>query len=218
MIELKNLKKTYGERTVLDIPQLTVADGCIVAFAGANGSGKTTLLKILAGTLAAAGEIKKPKSVRYMPQQSYAFRGDLIRNLTIGGAEKAGTGALLEKVALAHLAGKQASSLSGGELQRLSLCRVLSKPCDLLLLDEPTSACDAKGAELVVAAIRDYQKQCGCTVLLSTHSPSLALQTADRLIVFNNGRIESDGPPKTLLAHPGTEWAKSFVAGWKIEC
>ena len=218
MIELKNLKKTYGERTVLDIPQLTVADGCIVAFAGANGSGKTTLIKILAGTLGAAGEIKKPKSVRYMPQQSYAFRGDLIRNLTIGGAEKAETGALLEKVALAHLAGKQASSLSGGELQRLSLCRVLSKPCDLLLLDEPTSACDAKGAELVVAAIRDYQKQCGCTVLLSTHSPSLALQTADRLIIFNNGRIESDGPPKTLLAHPGTEWAKSFVAGWKIEC
>ena len=219
MIELRNLKKVYGERTVLDIPLLKIEEGQVVAFAGANGSGKTTLLKALAGTIKATeGEIKKPENVLYMPQQSYAFRGDLIRNITISGADKTEAAALLEKLELAHLAGKQASSLSGGELQRLSLCRVISKNCELLLLDEPTSACDATGADLVTDAIKEYQEKCGCTVLLSTHSPSLALKAADRLIIFNNGRIESDGDPKEILSNPGTEWAKSFIAGWKIEC
>ena len=219
MIEIRNLKKTYGERTVLDIPFLEIEEGQAVAFAGANGSGKTTLLKILAGTLRATeGEIKKPGSVLYMPQQSYAFRGDLIRNITISGADKAEAAALLERLELSRLADKQASSLSGGELQRLSLCRVISKDCGLLLLDEPTSACDAKGAELVTEAIKEYRRKCGCTVLMSTHSPSLALKAADRLIIFNNGRIESDGDPREILSNPGTEWAKSFIAGWKIEC
>ena len=207
MIEIKNLKKIYGERTVLDIPQLEISEGTTVAFAGANGSGKTTLLRILAGMLKASeGTIRKPVSVRYMPQQSYAFRGNLIKNVAIGGADKGEAMKLLEQLELSHLSGKQASSLSGGELQRLSLCRVLSKECRLLLLDEPTSACDAKGAELVANVIAEYRENCGCTVLLSTHSPSLALNAADRLIIFNNGKIEADGLPKETLANPGTEW------------
>ena len=102
---------------------------------------------------------------------------------------------LLEKLELSHLADKKAKSLSGGELQRLSLCRVLSKKCDVLLLDEPTSACDAKGAELVIKAIKDYQHENRCTVIMSTHSPMLALNASDRLILLNGGRIESDGSP-----------------------
>ena len=219
MIEVKNLKKTYGERTVLDIPSLEIEKGTVVAFAGANGSGKTTLLKILAGTLkASGGEIIKPERVLYMPQQSYAFRGSLLKNVTLGGADKTEAKKLLEKLELARLSEKRASSLSGGELQRLSLCRVLSRNCELLLLDEPTSACDAKGAELVAKAIEEYRTKSGCTVLFSTHSPALALNSAERLVIFNNGKIEADGKPKEVLSNPGTEWAESFIAGWKIEC
>ena len=219
MIEIRDLKKTYGERTVLDVPFLKIEDGMTVAFAGANGSGKTTLLRILAGIIKASeGKVEKPGNVLYMPQQAYAFKGDLIKNVTISGAGKDRAQELLRSLELSHLAGKQASSLSGGELQRLSLCRVLSKECDLLLLDEPTSACDAKGAVLVAEAIGAYKKKTGCTVLFSTHSPSLALSSADRLIVFNNGVIEADGPPAGILRDPGTEWTKSFIAGWKTEC
>ena len=219
MIEIRDLKKTYGGRTVLDIPSLQIEEGITAAFAGANGSGKTTLLKILAGIIrASSGSVKKPEKILYMPQQSYAFRGDLIKNITIAGAGKDRAMALLESLELSRLSGKQASSLSGGELQRLSLCRILSKDCELLLLDEPTSACDAKGAQLVSAAIAEYKKRTGCTVLLSTHSPALAVNSADRLIVFNNGRIEADGLPADILRDPGTEWTKSFIAGWKIEC
>ncbi len=219
MINVKNLKKCYGERTVLDIPELRITDGETVAFAGANGSGKTTLLRILAGLLKATeGEFNAPKKILYLPQQSYAFRGDLMKNIMLGGADKNEAEQLLETLELSHLKDKKASSLSGGELQRLALCRLLVRDCRLLLLDEPTSACDAKGAELVISAVKNYQKKHGCTVLMNTHSPVLAANAADRLIILNGGKVEADGVPKEVLMHPETDWAKSFIAGWKIEC
>ena len=219
MIKIRDLKKNYGERTVLDIPELTVKDGEALAFAGPNGSGKTTLLRLLSGLLkSSGGTIKKPGRVLYLPQQAYAFKGDLVRNITLTGADKETADRLLQKLELSALANKKAASLSGGELQRLALCRVLSVDCELLLLDEPTSACDVKGAELVIEAIREYKNKTGCTVLMSTHSPVLAAKAADRLIFLNNGRIMADGKPKELLTNPGNEWAASFIAGWKIEC
>ena len=217
MIKIKNLKKIYKERTVLNIEMLAVNSGGILAVAGANGSGKTTLLKILARQLKAdGGEISVPENTLYMPQQSYAFRGSLLDNITIGKADKEKAETLLECLDLSALKNKKASSLSGGELQRLSLCRVLVREAELLLLDEPTSACDAQGAELVVDAIREYRKQTGCTVIMSTHAPALAFHAADRLLILNNGKIEADGEPKEVLTAPKTDWAKSFIAGWKI--
>jgi ABC-type multidrug transport system ATPase subunit len=217
MIELKNLKKEYKDRTVLDIEKLVINDGSILAVAGANGSGKTTLLRILAGQLkATSGEIIMPEKILYMPQQSYAFRGTLIDNITLGKVKKEKADELLEKLELSHLSDKKATSLSGGELQRLSLCRVLTRDSELLLLDEPTSACDAKGAQLVVKAIKEYCEKTGCTVIMSTHSPALAVNAADRLIILNNGKIEADGMPAKILNEPKTDWAKSFIAGWKI--
>ena len=217
MAEIKNLKKRYGDRTVLDIPSLIFRSGETAALAGANGSGKTTLLKILAGLIKPdEGEKNAPQSKLYMPQQSYAFRGDLVRNILICGGEKSEALSLLDKLGLAHLAGKKAKSLSGGELQRLSLCRVLSKECDLLLLDEPTSACDAAGAELVTKMIAEYKEKTGCTVIMSTHSPALAVNAADRLIILGDGVIEADGAPGDILSNPSTHWAESFRAGWKI--
>ena len=217
MIEISNLKKNYGERTVIDIPELTFGKGESAVLAGANGSGKTTLLKILAGIVKPSdGNISVPEKTLYMPQQSYAFRGDLLRNLLICGTGKDKALELLEKLGLASLAEKKAGSLSGGELQRLSLCRVLSKECDLLLLDEPTSACDAEGAELVLKAVEEYREKQRCTVIMSTHSPMLAANAAGRLIVMCNGKIEDDGKPEEILSNPDTQWAKSFTAGWKI--
>lgn len=217
MIKINNLKKSYGERTVLDISELSINDSEIVAFTGANGSGKTTLLSILASiNKATEGKIELPKEVLYLPQKCYAFRGDLLKNITVGGADKNKAEELLETLELSHLRDKKATSLSGGELQRLALCRLLVRDCKLLLLDEPTSACDAKGAELVIKAVKDYQKEQGCSVLISTHSPALAVNIADRLIILNDGKIEADGDPKEVLTSPKTEWAKSFIAGWRI--
>ncbi len=204
MIELRNVKKTYKERTVLDVPALCIRDGESVALTGANGSGKTTLLRVLARVLRAdGGTVSAPQDVRYLPQHPYAFRGSVLDNLRIGAKdqrEKAPV--LLEQLDLAALADKPAQSLSGGELQKLALCRVLIRPCALLLLDEPTAALDAEGAKLVCDALARYKAQTNCTVVFSTHAPQLAAKAADRLILLCDGRIDADGSAREAYNVP----------------
>ena len=216
MVELRNIKKSYGEKTVLDVDHLRVESGERLALAGANGSGKTTLLRILAGLLKPdSGSFSVPERILYMPQRSYAFSGDLSRNLSLGrkGVDVDG---FLEKVGLLELKEKKAKSLSGGELQRLSFARILSREAELLLLDEPTSACDAEGAGLIVSALKDYAEKTGCTVIFSTHAPSLAVKVATRLILLNEGKVDCDGKPRDLLLDPKTDRARAFVSDWKI--
>ena len=195
MIELRSVKKIYKERTVLDVPQLCIRDGESVALAGANGSGKTTLLRILARVLRAdCGTVTAPDDVLYLPQHPYAFRGTVLDNVLIGAKEEREKAQqLLEQLELSALADKRAQSLSGGELQKLALCRVLIRPCALLLLDEPTAALDTRGTGLVRDALARYKTQTNCTLVFSTHAPQLAAQAADRLILLRDGRIDAHG-------------------------
>ncbi len=218
MFECNRLKKVYRERVVLEIESLSLAQGETLALAGANGSGKTTLLRILAGNLKPTeGEVRTASPILYLPQRSYAFRGTVLDNVLLGANDqKEEALRLLEETELLPLKGKKASSLSGGELQRLAFCRLLVRPCKLLLLDEPTSACDAAGAKLLLAALERYREKHGCTVVLSTHTPVVATQAAKRLIILHNGRIEADGDPQTILQSPSSDWAKEFIAGWRI--
>jgi ABC-type multidrug transport system ATPase subunit len=218
MFECNRLKKVYRERVVLEIESLSLAQGETLALAGANGSGKTTLLRILAGNLKPTeGEVRTASPILYLPQRSYAFRGTVLDNVLLGANDqKEEALRLLEETELLPLKDKKASSLSGGELQRLAFCRLLVRPCKLLLLDEPTSACDAAGAKLLLAALERYREKHGCTVVLSTHTPVVATQAAKRLIILHNGRIEADGDPQTILQSPSSDWAKEFIAGWRI--
>ncbi len=205
MIELHSVKKIYKERTVLDVPQLCIRDGESVALAGANGSGKTTLLRILARVLRTdSGTVTAPDDVLYLPQHPYAFRGTVLDNVLIGAKEEREKAQqLLEELELSALAGKRAQSLSGGELQKLALCRVLIRPCALLLLDEPTAALDTRGTELVRDALARYKTQTNCTLVFSTHAPQLAAQAADRLILLRDGRIDADdGTPAGTQERP----------------
>ena len=218
MFECNRLKKVYRERVVLEIETLSLLQGETLALAGANGSGKTTLLRILAGNLKPTeGEVRTASPILYLPQRSYAFRGTVLDNVLLGAKDqKEEALQLLEETELLPLKDKKASSLSGGELQRLAFCRLLVRPCKLLLLDEPTSACDAAGAKLLLAALERYREKHGCTVVLSTHTPVVATQAAKRLIILHNGRIEADGDPQTILQSPSSDWAKEFIAGWRI--
>lgn len=195
MVELRSIKKVYKDRTVLEVPELRIQHGESVALAGANGSGKTTLLRILARVLRAdSGTVTAPQDVLYLPQHPYAFRGTVLDNVLIGAKNRREQAlALLETLELSALAAKPAQSLSGGELQKLALCRVLIRPCALLLLDEPTAALDTNGTRLVCDALERYRAQMNCTVVFSTHTPQLAAKAAERLIVLRDGRIESDG-------------------------
>lgn len=218
MIEVHALTKTYRGRTVLDLSALSLQQGETLALAGANGSGKTTFLRLLAGTLKpTTGTVETAKPVLYLPQKSYAFRGTVLQNVLLGTQNKKQQALeLLEKMELGSLADKKAVSLSGGELQRLAFCRLLIRPCSLLLLDEPTSSCDPQSAALLLRALKDYREETGCTLVLSTHTPLVALEAAERLLILRDGKVEADGAPQTLLQSPGSDWLRAFVAGWRI--
>ena len=194
MIKRENVKKYYKERCVLDMKSLTVEQGETLAILGANGSGKTTLLRILAGLLKAdEGSFELPAPVLYLPQQSYAFAGNLVRNVLMGTKAAAGEAEqLLDSMGLGALKEKKAASLSGGELQRLALCRLLIRPAKVLLLDEPTAACDAQGTALIAEALADYQQKEGCSILLSTHDKEFATACAHHSITLRDGRIEKE--------------------------
>ena len=206
MIEVTGLRKQYGTRTVLDVPHLSVERGACVALIGANGSGKTTLLRILAGQLKpTSGTFSTPQPVLYLPQRCYAFRGTVLQNVLIGTNNKREDAlSLLERMELAPLLQKEARSLSGGELQRLACCRLMLRDCTLLLLDEPTSACDSHAAELLLQELQRYRAAQGCTVLLSTHSRAVAAQVADRCLLLANGRASA------LRSEAGTQCGFSF--------
>ena len=191
MIKIEHVKKTYKERCVLEIEKLCIEQGEVLGIMGANGSGKTTLLRILAGTLKPdEGTFQLPQPLLYLPQQNYAFRGNLIKNVLLGSkADTAQAEAVLDTLGLLPLKEKKAASLSGGELQRLALCRLLIRPAKVLILDEPTSACDSEGSEYIMHALKAYAKQNEATIIFSTHSKSFAEAVADRVITLNNGKV-----------------------------
>ena len=221
MIKLQNIKKTYGDRTVLDIENLAFRKGETVAIVGPNGSGKSTLLKIIADTIKSdGGDIERNGKILYLPQQSVPFRKSVRKNILFS-MESADNkdkrcDEILKELSLTSLADKNAKTLSGGEAQRLSLGRILVNYGDFLLLDEPSSAADIEGTEIIEKAIADYKDKTGCGVIMTTHSPVQALKLADRIIMLCDGKIVEDGKPEELLRSPKTEWGKKFISMWVL--
>ncbi len=222
MIEIKNLIKKYGERTVLNIDSLTVKKGETVVVVGPNGSGKSTLLKILSGiTEKSSGEFSADGDIYYLPQQSIPFRKTVRKNLlfsvkdSIDKEKRAQE--IIRLLSLSDLADKNASRLSGGECQRIALGRVLVNCGDFLLLDEPSSAADIEGTEIIENAIKKYREETGCGILMTTHSPAQARNLADRIIILHKGEIVEDGSPEELLASPKSLWGKKFIDFWKFD-
>ena len=130
MFEVRDLKKVYRERVVLSVESLSLSQGETLALAGSNGSGKTTLLRILAGNLRPTeGAVQTASPVLYLPQRCYAFRGTVFDNVLLGAKDKKEEALrLLEETELLPLRDKKAASLSGGELQKLAVCRLLVRP------------------------------------------------------------------------------------------
>ena len=208
---LPALKKTYQGQVVLDIPSTEIADGSIVAICGQNGSGKSTLAKILAGiekpdtgtsiNLSTRSEndtsITRRYTVGYLPQQSYAFHMSVRSNILLNKDPKktaqenaAQAETLLQKIGLDDMAKKNAKKLSGGETQKMALARLLMKPYDLLILDEPTASMDTASLPTAETLIRDYQSRTGCTILIITHSPEQAQRLASQIIRLEGGKLE----------------------------
>ena len=117
---------------------------------------------------------------------------------------------------LQALAKKRGSRLSGGETQRMALARLLIKPKKLLLLDEPSSAADIKGNDLIETALLKFCTANGTTLIMATHSPKQALNIATRVVLMQDGKIAESGAPEELLKNPKTEWGKQFMEHWQV--
>ena len=194
------LKKTYRDKTVLDIPETAIRDGSITAVCGRNGSGKSTLARILAGVIKddSGTSLALSGHTGYMCQASLPFRLSVRKNLLLNADKNCfkeenqqRADRLLEEIGLQEYAKKNAARLSGGQTQRMALARVLMKSYDLLILDEPTASMDQAAIPAAEKLILDYQKRTGCTILLITHSPEQAERLANQVLLLDEGKIVS---------------------------
>lgn len=210
-VELKNVVKKYGSRTVLKDISFSVKEGELLALVGPSGCGKSTLLNMIgvletfdAGSIQVFGKrtpkikshgatLMRRNMVNYL-FQSFALISDLticqnlflsMNFLDIPKQEKlVQIERVLESVNLAPLKNSVVNTLSGGEQQRVALARTLLKPGKLILADEPTGSLDTGSAEVSFSLIQSLCKENNKTVIMVTHSPELA-QRADRIIDLN---------------------------------
>ena len=205
--------KTYVGRAVLSLPELELPQGCITAVIGPNGSGKSTLAKILAGI--ERTDEKRPilpgVSVGYLPQKSFPFRMSTEKNILQNGNDPERARALMKELGIGSLAGQSAKKLSGGETARMALCRILMRPYELLILDEPTAAMDMESTLAAEGLIRKYCAETGCAVLLITHSIGQARRLSDQLLFLQGGKLIERGQTAQLLSAPRCEETKRFL-------
>lgn len=231
-LSLQNLTKQFGDTVVVDNFNLEIEKGEFVSFLGPSGCGKTTTLRMVAGfETPTSGKIlldgaditdKAPNQRNVgMIFQSYA----LFPNMTV--AQNIGFGLNVRKlqkevikqrvdemISLIHLeahANKYPYQLSGGQQQRVSLARALAIRPQVLLLDEPLSALDAKIRVSLRSEIRSIQKSLGITAIFVTHDQEEALSISDRIVVMNAGEMEQVGTPFEIYNFPKTRFVANFV-------
>lgn len=229
---LRDLVKSYGDKTVLRNFNLSIGQGEMVALLGPSGCGKSTSLKILAGLEQAdSGEvIINGREVSDLPTrkrnlgivfQAYSLfpHMDAVDNVAYGlkirgldaGARRKRAEELIELVGLHEHAAKYPGQMSGGQQQRVALARALAVEPEVLLLDEPLSALDAKVRVQLRDEIRRIQLQEGIATLMVTHDQEEALVMADRIGVMNQGIIAQIGTPTEIYRHPNSPFISSFV-------
>ncbi len=213
-MKIPPLAKTYGRRTVLETDGMELLPGRIYALIGPNGSGKSTFARIVAGVLPPDGKrsFAVPDTVvRYMPQKSYPFRMSVEKNILMAGGSVERAAELMEMMNLSSLKNQKISSLSGGETARMAFARVLMKPCDLLILDEPTAAMDMESAIAAETLLKEYRESVGCAVLLITHDIPQARRLADEVLFFYQGHLYEQGKASVILHAPEKDVTRRFL-------
>jgi sulfate/thiosulfate transport system ATP-binding protein len=231
-ILLEQLTKRYQGHPVVNNVSLEVADGEFYVLLGPSGSGKSTVLRMIAGlTEVDAGRVvlrgrevtdlpPKRRGVGFVFQQYALFRGMTVADniefaLQIRKVPRAERrrrrDELLELVGLAGLGGRMPAQLSGGQQQRVALARALAHQPEVLLLDEPFGALDARIRTELRRTIREIQREIRLTTVFVTHDQEEAFELADRLAVMNFGRLLEQGPPQELYLRPQTEFVATFL-------
>ena len=205
--------KTYGSRLVLQLPALELPEGQITAVIGPNGSGKSTLAKVLAGIERADGKapVLSGVSVGYLPQKSFPFRMSTEKNILQNGSDRDRAARLMRALGIEALAGQSAKKLSGGETARMALCRLLMRPYQLLILDEPSSAMDMESTLAAEGLIADYCRETGCAVLLITHSLQQARRMARQTLFLQGGALIEQGETELVLTKPARAETRQFL-------
>ena len=239
MLEVRGLKKTFGEHTVLDGVDLQVNQGEVVAIIGPSGTGKSTLLRCInLLEMPEEGSIRLGKVEVSAPnisrQQQYQLRGQssmvfqqyslfsnktalenimapllLVQKMDKPQAEKKAQD-VLRMVGLADKANEYPSRLSGGQQQRIGIGRAMVTGPKLVLLDEPTSSLDPELVGGVLEVIRKLAAR-HMTMLLTTHEMGFARSVADRVIFLADGKVQEQGTPQQIFDHPQSGRLKSFL-------
>src|SRR5450631_1380904 len=231
-VNLVNLRRSYGTIHALDGLTLDIAPGEFVALLGPSGCGRTTALRVLAGLEDAdSGRVEVggkditsvPTSARDMGMvfQAYSLFPHMTarQNVEFGlrlrripaARRRARASEMLDLVELTDHADRYAHQLSGGQQQRVALARALAIEPQVLLLDEPLSALDAKIRIILRAEIRAIQRKLGITTVYVTHDQEEALSLSDRIVVMSEGRIEQVGTPFEIYNFPSTGFVARFV-------
>lgn len=237
MIEIKELKKSFGDLEVLKGITETIKDGEIVSIIGPSGSGKSTFLRCInlleeptGGHIYIDGEeITDPKhDINKMRENlGMAFQRfnlfphkTVLENITLApinvkgeakeSAEKTAR-ELLQRVGLLDKADVYPNSLSGGQQQRVAIARALAMHPDIMLFDEPTSALDPEMVGEVLAVIRQLTET-GMTMVIVTHEMGFAREVSDRVFFMDQGYIMEQGTPEEIFGNPKEARTKDFLA------
>jgi sulfate transport system ATP-binding protein len=231
-IIVRDAYKHYGDFVALDHVDFVVPKGSLTALLGPSGSGKSTLLRAIAGldhpdsgTVTingrdVTGVSPQRRDIGFVFQHYAAFKHLTVRDNVAYGLKirrrskaeiKEKVDNLLEVVGLSGFHTRYPNQLSGGQRQRMALARALAVDPQVLLLDEPFGALDAKVREDLRAWLRRLHDEVHVTTVLVTHDQAEALDVADRIAVLNKGRIEQVGSPTEVYDAPASAFVMSFL-------
>ncbi len=236
-VEFSRVSRHFGRVRAVDGVDLAIAEGSFFAMLGPSGSGKTTCLRLISGfEKPNGGQIRifgqdvgeTPPHLRNVNTvfQDYALfphmtvADNVAYGLMVKGVGRAARMAraeeMLSVVKLADYGGRKPSQLSGGQRQRVALARALVNEPRVLLLDEPLGALDLKLREAMQDELKALQQRLGITFVFVTHDQHEALSMADRLAVFNEGKVAQIGSPEDIYARPATRFVADFVGSSNV--
>jgi spermidine/putrescine transport system ATP-binding protein len=236
-LHIAGIAKSFGSVRVLEDINLTIPDGQFVTLLGPSGCGKTTLLRIIAGfELPDRGSVRLGEIdlLRLPPNrrpvntvfQSYALFPHLsvsdnvafglrARRLPEADVRKR-TVAMLEAMRIGELRDRRPLQLSGGQRQRVALARALVNEPEVLLLDEPMSALDARLRHDLQGELKRLQRTCKITFLLVTHDQDEAIAVSDRILIMSKGHIVQDGTPEQVYERPISRFVAEFMGSANV--
>ncbi|MFZ9444502.1 MAG: ABC transporter ATP-binding protein, partial [Ilumatobacteraceae bacterium] len=231
LVELRDICKTFGSVKAADNVSIDIESGEFITLLGPSGSGKTTVLRIIAG-------FEEPDSgtvrlngvdITHLPPfdrdvntvfQDYALFPHMtvqdnveygLRTRKVPKALRAQqAGEAIASVKLEHATDRLPHQLSGGQRQRIALARAMVLRPKVLLLDEPLGALDRQLREEMQVELKNIQRDAGITFIFVTHDQEEAMRMSDRIVIFNEGRVEQVGTPEEVYERPATR----FVAGF----